>query len=183
MNYQKHYDCLIERARVRSIEGYVEHHHIIPKCMGGGNEPSNLVALTPEEHYVAHQLLTKIYPDNKKMVYSAWQMTCGKKRSNKIYGWLRVKFKESISGPNNVTYGKTHTAEARIKISETSWTKKPENKERLRNMRLGKSPSKITRDKLRDCQLGKFVSEETREKLRVAALAQHARNRLIKEQF
>ncbi|XAO17074.1 homing endonuclease [Escherichia phage FL23] len=60
MNYEKIYNSLIDRARNRALTGYKERHHIIPKCLGGSNDASNLVDLTPEEHYVAHQLLVKI---------------------------------------------------------------------------------------------------------------------------
>ena len=75
MDYQKIYDSLIERARTRILDCYVEKHHIVPKCMGGSNRIGNLVELTPEEHYVAHQLLVKIYPNNHKLIYSAAMMT------------------------------------------------------------------------------------------------------------
>jgi len=92
MNYQKHYDLLMERARNRSLEGYSERHHVVPRCLGGTDEPDNLVRLTPEEHYVAHQLLTKIYPGNQKLIFAAWAMTMnGSKRQNKKYGWLKLK--------------------------------------------------------------------------------------------
>ena len=60
MNYQKIYNKLINRAKNRNIMGYVEKHHIIPKCLGGEDCKTNLVNLTPEEHYLAHQLLVKI---------------------------------------------------------------------------------------------------------------------------
>lgn len=63
MNYQKHYELLIERAKSRTLAGYFERHHIIPKCMGGSDEPENIANLAPEEHFVAHQLLVKIYPE------------------------------------------------------------------------------------------------------------------------
>lgn len=46
MDYQKHYNNLIDRARNRLLENYTENHHIIPKCMNGSND---LVSLTPEE--------------------------------------------------------------------------------------------------------------------------------------
>jgi hypothetical protein len=97
MNYAKHYERLIERARTRKLECYVEKHHIIPKCMGGDNSRGNLVELTPEEHYVAHQLLIKINPGNPKLVYSAWVMASGKERNNKRYGWIRRRHAKSIS--------------------------------------------------------------------------------------
>lgn len=94
MDYRKHYDTLITRAKSRIIEGYVEKHHIIPECLGGTDDISNLVALTPEEHYVAHQLLCKMHPDNPKLLYAAKMMCVGGKnhsRNNKCYGWLKRK--------------------------------------------------------------------------------------------
>ena len=36
-------------------------HHIIPKYMGGSDDPSNLVELTVEEHAEAHRLLYEQY--------------------------------------------------------------------------------------------------------------------------
>ncbi len=102
MNYQKHYDVLIDQARNRLLEGYTEKHHIMPRCMNGSNNSTNLVALTPEEHYVAHQLLVKIYPNNYKLVYAVQMMTIKSSnhsgRNNKLYGWLRKKNNESRKG-------------------------------------------------------------------------------------
>jgi len=93
MNYQRHYDRLIERARVRELCGYSERHHVLPRCLGGANEVCNLVRLTPEEHYVAHQLLVKIHPDNGSLLWAAKQMSRNRPgRQNKLYGWLRRKF-------------------------------------------------------------------------------------------
>lgn len=80
--------------------------------MGGSDDADNLVALTPEEHYLAHLLLVKMYPDNRSLVYAANKMTVGSryaKRSNKRYGWLKrryseVRKKDSI-GSGNTQYG------------------------------------------------------------------------------
>lgn len=73
MNYDLHYDNLILRARSRisSLDLYYEKHHVVPKCMGGTNDKSNIVKLTPEEHYVAHQLLVKIFPGNYSLIHAA----------------------------------------------------------------------------------------------------------------
>lgn len=100
MDYQAHYDNLISRALTRSTDFYTETHHIIPRCMGGPDEQSNLVKLTPEEHFVAHQLLVKIYPKNQKLIYAAAMMTKGhngKRANNKFYGWIRKRFAETHS--------------------------------------------------------------------------------------
>ena len=95
MDYQKHYDNLVNRARNRSVLQYTEKHHIVPRCMGGTDEESNLVKLTPEEHFVAHQLLVKLFPNNQKLIYAAVVMTRGhngKRNNNKMFGWIRKQF-------------------------------------------------------------------------------------------
>lgn len=80
MNYKKIYDELINRAKNRVLEGYKERHHIIPKCIGGTDEEYNLIDLTPEEHYVAHQLLVKIYPNEQSLVFACLMMCRGPNR-------------------------------------------------------------------------------------------------------
>jgi hypothetical protein len=97
MNYQKIYNQLISKGKSRIlIDIGIERHHIIPRCVGGNNNKSNLVELTPEEHYLAHQLLVKIYPDSRKLLFAAIAMRRGRS-GNKIYGWLRRKFSKSQS--------------------------------------------------------------------------------------
>lgn len=102
MNYQNHYDRLISRSQLRERpEGYLEKHHIVPKCLGGTNEKYNIVLLTPEEHYVAHQLLVKINPNNIGLNFSAINMCAGNQnqvRNNKLYGWLRKRLSENKKG-------------------------------------------------------------------------------------
>jgi len=75
MNYIKIYNDLIFRGQNRILEGYKEKHHIVPKCMNGNDESNNLVYLTAAEHYLAHQLLVKIYPDNRKLIHAVGLMS------------------------------------------------------------------------------------------------------------
>lgn len=94
MNYKRHYDLLITRGKNRMLDGYVEKHHIIPRCMGGTDDVENLVQLTPEEHYLAHQLLIKIHPDVKGLARATQLMTVHHTESrtnNKLFGWIRRK--------------------------------------------------------------------------------------------
>jgi len=89
MNYKKHYDMLIERSRTRTLTGYVEKHHIIPKCLGGSDDKDNIAVLTPEEHFLAHQLLVKIYPNSPPLINAAVIMTTHHTESranNKLFG-------------------------------------------------------------------------------------------------
>lgn len=98
MDYSHHYSRLISRACNRVLSEYTEMHHVIPRCVGGLDNTENIVALTPEEHFVAHQFLIKIYPDEHKLVYAAHMMTVAsgvQRRSNKRYGWLKRKYAEA----------------------------------------------------------------------------------------
>ena len=78
MNYQKHYDNLIQTRlfRILDINIYYEKHHIIPKSMGGSNTKENLVPLTAREHFIAYWLLYRIYK-NRETASAFWSM-CGK---------------------------------------------------------------------------------------------------------
>ena len=92
MNYIAHYERLIERApKEKPLDLYTEGHHIIPRCMGGADIIENIVFLTPEEHYVAHQLLVKIHPNNPNLVYAVVKMSGSRFSNNKLYGWVKKK--------------------------------------------------------------------------------------------
>ncbi len=65
MNYQYVYDCLIQRRQLEPASGYTENHHITMRSMGGEDAPENLVKLTGREHWIAHQLLFKIYRNSQ----------------------------------------------------------------------------------------------------------------------
>lgn len=66
MDYEKIYNNLIERKKslARSLNdgNNYDLHHILPRSLGGTDDESNLVLLTYKEHFVAHELLAKIYP-------------------------------------------------------------------------------------------------------------------------
>jgi hypothetical protein len=62
-------------------------HHIIPKHMGGTNEPSNIIELTVEEHAQAHLELYKIHGKHEDLC--AYHMLSGNiEQFRKVYGKL-----------------------------------------------------------------------------------------------
>jgi hypothetical protein len=86
MNYQKIYDKLIERGKNSNRKKlkkdhpdyqYFENHHILAKCVGGSDEPENLVLLTAREHFLCHWILARIYPKNYKLANAFWMMNSG----------------------------------------------------------------------------------------------------------
>lgn len=152
MNYLSIYNSIVanslqsnRRKRKHADPNYVyyEKHHIIPKCMGGTDDIQNTVLLTAREHFVAHQLLIKIYPNEYKLVF-ALRMLCRNNnknhvRNNKEYSWIKTSIAKTLSisqkgkpsmghkyqkghtlshGSNNGMYNKTHSQETRNKMSE-----------------------------------------------------------------
>jgi hypothetical protein len=71
--------------------------------MGGTDDQINLALLTPEEHYLCHLLLIKIYPNNIHLVKAAMFMTSSNtnlQRNNKLYGWIKRKMSEHMQSNN-----------------------------------------------------------------------------------
>ena len=75
MNYEKIYKDLILKAKARTFTEFTERHHIIPKSLGGSDNNDNLIHLTPREHYLAHLLLTKLFPNEPKLAFALWFMS------------------------------------------------------------------------------------------------------------
>lgn len=136
MNYQGAYERLMARAQGRDIAGYVERHHVTPRCMGGADESWNIVALTAREHYVAHQLLVKLFPSHAGLAHAARMMTMdpwGKRPGNRRYEWLarrsrgqprsdevRAKLSAANKGTPNVLKGVPRLESTRRKISRAN---------------------------------------------------------------
>lgn len=133
MNYQLHYDLLISRAisanrkrYSKSDERYVyyEKHHIIPKCVSNNNEKNNLILLTAREHFVAHQLLSKIYKNTEYyyQLLCAIKMMCrssnGQVRNNRMYKWIKESISEEQSRRQT---GKKRSEETKRKMSENNY--------------------------------------------------------------
>jgi len=123
--------------------------------MGGNNKKENLVRLTPEEHFVAHQLLVKIYPDNKNLILSVKMMTVSGGnvvRNNKMFGWLRKKFSEVMK--NQVI-----SDETRKKMSDNA-------KKRIFTLETREKMS--LRSKGNNHAVGLKHTNETKEKISIA---------------
>jgi hypothetical protein len=106
MNYKKIYELIINNAKLENRKKlnkndvnyiYYEHHHIIPRCLNGTDEKSNLVLLTGREHFVCHKLLTYIYLKNRKIALAFHKMTFSKrdyKISSRDYEYARKLINE-----------------------------------------------------------------------------------------
>lgn len=127
MNYTKIYNSLIntrqQLKRTKHQDGLLESHHIHPKSLGGTNNISNLVLLTPREHYVAHWLLYKIHQkkDKAKMAYAFFKMcqrnpTQTRNISSKQYERAKITVSKTCRGENHPNYGKVLWSDEQKKV-------------------------------------------------------------------
>lgn len=181
MNYEFHYISLIDRAKSREIFGYVERHHIIPRCLGGSDDMQNIAVLTAEEHYVAHQLLVKMYPDVRGLATAATRMA--KQCSGRIaYGWLRRRHAEAVSARQkgntyNVGRVRPKHEKDRISASTTGIKKSEETKRKMSLAQKGNSKalglvrgpmSEAHKLKVSIAKTGVVTTIEVREKISAA---------------
>jgi hypothetical protein len=80
----KRYMRLVEHYR-ENIPTEGEYHHIIPKCLGGTNEKQNIVLLPYKAHFICHLILTKIYPENRKLKHALSMMCVVNKLQNRVF--------------------------------------------------------------------------------------------------
>lgn len=101
--YKTRYDKFIDAIKSlgdRSFECYTERHHIIPRCLKGSDSRANLIKLTPREHFLAHWLLWKAYPNYLPLASAFLQM------NNKN---PKLRYKEFQGRITSRTYQKLRT--------------------------------------------------------------------------
>lgn len=160
--YTSWYNSIITTALSRTITGYIEKHHIIPKSLGGANSANNLVNLTAKEHYIVHRLLVRMTAgrDKRKMQFALSKMmqcSYNQKRykcSSRSFAIIRKQAALAMSGRNNPNYGKPRDLATRNKISQSindfyaingTHTHTPESKAKISAANKGNSPSYETR--------------------------------------
>lgn len=135
-------------------------HHIVPRHMGGSDDPENIVLLTVEEHALAHKELYE--------KYGCWQ---DKLAWHGLSGQI---------GKEEINQQKSREGGAKGKGRLLS----PETKDKIRQSSLGRIFSEESRKKMSDAKRGKKRnprSEETKQKISQSSLGKsksedHRRN-------
>lgn len=156
-HYLNRYKKLVHHYKNTIVEGFVERHHIIPICMEGTDDITNLVALPPRVHFIAHYLLHKAYPENRKLAHAFAMMAVNnqfqnRKFSSKLYAiskiartnalkgiprpeWVKQKLRKPKS--NKLNYKKPKSKEHASNISK-ALTGKPKSKEHIEKIQNSK---------------------------------------------
>ena len=199
--YERWYTSLIAKARsTRSLYPKTENtekHHIIPRCVGGTDEESNLARLSIREHYIAHLLLIKMYDGEEKYKLEWALFSLAGKPSRKIVLTSR-QFEKCRSTLHNSMRGKkqseAHVAKrSKLIIGEGNGMHRSKGK---KHPLLGVPMSEETKKKISDAhkrrieksgpnpRIGTTLSEETKKKISLAKkgkkMSDQAREKLIK---
>lgn len=194
MNYLKIYTQLIEKAKTReSLNGYKESHHIIPKCIGGKDTEDNLVYLTAKEHFIAHLLLTEIYPKSGKLKYALWMMATMEntnqeryKVSANMYKIIKEQIaKKTIEHRRKISEGlkkayreKRRTSNAGKKMPKEFGERISKAKKGMEGTNKGISMSEEQKLKISNTLKGHKVSEETRKKISETLKKRHNESKI-----
>ena len=150
--YLEKYRKLIEVANKDNYPaGYKEKHHIVPKCIGGGDNKENIIELSYADHIKAHIYLYYAY-EYKGLAHAVHRMINSKWRGEILTDEEladlteeRIKFVKRMRGEGNPFYGMRHSKESKEKMSKSSKGKggrnKPhtkETKQRLSKVMKGK---------------------------------------------
>lgn len=186
MNYARIYEQFIADRLGKQPEHpvYFERHHIKPRCLGGGDEPENIIRLTPEDHIFAHVLLARWLDDRGswaavKFIFgqSCKNLRVPTRREIRLAAKARQEFAFRNRGANNPNFGKPISVGQKEKLRQANAGKKhsPESIEKRRQKAIGRpSPRKgckLTQEqveKLRISNTGRKHSAEAIEKIRAA---------------
>jgi hypothetical protein len=134
----------------KSYEGITEEHHIIPKSLGGNDDSSNLVKLSPKAHFICHWLLTKMLTnrnEQEKMYYAFNFMLLKPKdlKQRRYYPCSRVyeiaRKYMYMNNPNNHSGVRKKISDSRKKAWQNPTQSMIDGIEKMRKSKTGK-PSK-----------------------------------------
>lgn len=120
--YTHIYYSIVNNGKSRTLEGYYEKHHIIPRCLGGLDNNDNIVCLTAREHFLCHWLLIKMTTDDAyyKMIH-AWFAMSRRDRNQKRYH-INARTYEYMK--NRLAEARRYTNQKRRYLPLTDMTKK-----------------------------------------------------------
>ena len=168
MDYSKIYNNIIQNAislnRKKYCGIYYEKHHIIPRCIGGGDDNENLVLLTAKEHFLCHKLLTEIYPSEGKLKHALFFMsykTIKNRRyiiSQREYERIRIQYIETKDWASM-----SDNTKKKISLKLKDLYKNKENHPHWNRPRKEDTKCKISQS-----LTGKIMPQEVKDKIRLA---------------
>jgi hypothetical protein len=147
----------------------IHKHHIVPRHIGGSDDPDNLIELSIAEHAEAHRKLYEEYGRWQDKI--AWQGLVGLIGHDEILKEMNA----ARRGENHPFYGKPRADSTRQKISESlkGHNASEATRKIWQQQRTGRVVSEDTKQKISAGNKGKVRSEEYKEKLKVPKSDEH----------
>lgn len=146
-HHYNRYQQFIGSLRGQSVDGYAEVHHIVPRSLGGSNEKSNLISLTPRQHYIAHWMLWK---------------ACGGVAGRSFFMMSNLGKYGKVNSTTYAQARKNYSEQVKKQMAKRpnrpAFT--PEHREKLRQAKLGCKLSTEHRANVGKSRLGQKLSEE-----------------------
>ena len=157
MDYLDKYIDLMETAKARgwtkkTAPVYTEGHHILPRSWMPNNY---IVQLTAKEHFVAHRLLAKAFPEDQAMAMAYWMM-CSMKTDKQVRD-----FKVTSS---QFSYARESMSNA-VRQSKIGSKLSDVTKRKISEIKKGSKLSAETKSKMSKSHMGKTITDATRAKL------------------
>jgi hypothetical protein len=203
--YTKTYYNIVDSARSRTISGYTETHHIIPKSLGGTDANTNLVKLSAREHFICHWLLIKMCQQQShrnKMIYALYCMRQGSTKhqrynadiTSRVYAKLKGQIVVSLSTREKISQANKGKTKSKKYILYMSNNMKGDNnhfygkhhsiavKEKISNSMKGRTPwnkgKRLTKE-----HIDKIVSASTGRKHTAHSEETKAKMRAAKKDY
>ena len=197
--YETWYAAITKRGQDRYTDSYTESHHVVPRSLGGPDDPTNITKLTAREHFICHWLLTKIHREGEahwKMLNAlrimraenAKQTRYSNRITARVYNNLKEEYSklqsEKMMGENNPMYGKPVSEEVRKGRSDRAAgdnnpSKRPGVGAKISDAKTGKKRAPFSDEwlarlsasntKERNGMYGKTHNEDTLELMRTKA--------------
>ncbi len=138
-------------------------HHIVPRCKGGSNDPSNLVSLSPYEHAYLHAI---------DFINGGIMFDCRQAGWKLLPDWLREEVrKEKSRRMSKMRRGRGNSLSNRRAVSKRhkNVPKSEEHRNKISKALRGKPKSNETKLKLKNAwkeRRKRGVSQETRKRMR-----------------
>lgn len=174
--YKERYNKLIYHYKNTITEGYVEKHHIVPKCLGGTDDIDNLVALPPKAHFICHYLLHKMHPDNNSLAYAFSMMSVNnpyqnRKNTGRLYELSKVARSNAMKGVPRPEWVKEKLRKPKQNKENYKGKKSVSHRENISKALKGKPKSnkhviKLVQSNKPHYERRKKETQERRERLR-----------------
>jgi hypothetical protein len=141
-HFLNRYNKIVSYFKNSFVEGFVEKHHIVPKCIGGTDEPNNIVVLPARAHFICHYLLHKAYLENRQLAHAFAMMLVNNphqgRNTSKLYEKAKMARSIALKGVPRPEWVKEKLRKPKSRKENYKRPKSNSHKQNISNSLKGK---------------------------------------------